>query len=106
MGLTASLSAKMIHIMFSAARGEISPPPLPPKPRQQRGIERRQAVYDAAVREFAEHGFEQARIEDIVSDAAVSWGTFFRYFPRKEDVLLEMGIEHFRSHVWPLGESA
>jgi AcrR family transcriptional regulator len=27
----------------------------------------------------------------------VSWGTFFRYFPRKEDVLLEMGVQHYRA---------
>jgi len=89
----------MIHIMFSASRGETSPPPLPPRPQQERGKAKRQLVYEAAVRGFAQNGFDQARIEDVVADAGVSWGTFFRYFPRKEDVLLEMGVEHYRKHV-------
>src|SRR3954470_14437592 len=87
----------MIHIMFGASRGETSPPPLPPRPQQERGKAKRQLVYEAAVRGFAQNGFDQARIEDIVADAGVSWGTFFRYFPRKEDVLLQMGIEHSRA---------
>jgi AcrR family transcriptional regulator len=89
----------MIHIMFSASRGETSPPPLPPRPQQERGKAKRQLVYEAAVRGFAQNGFDQARIDDVVADAGVSWGTFFRYFPRKEDVLLEMGVEHYRKHV-------
>src|SRR3954453_15816404 len=91
----------MIHIMFAASRGETSPPPLPPRPQQERGKAKRQLVYEAAVRGFAQSGFDQARIEDVVADAGVSWGTFFRYFPRKEDVLLEMGVEHYRKHVLP-----
>ena len=97
----------MIHIMFSATRGETpAPPPLPPKPQQARGKEKRERVYEAALRAFAEHGFEHARIEDVVADAGVSWGTFFRYFPRKEDVLLEAGARHYRTRVRPKAEEA
>jgi len=89
----------MIHIMFSASGAETSPPPLPPRPQQERGKAKRRLVYEAAVRGFAQNGFDQARIEDVVAAAGVSWGTFFRYFPRKEDVLLEMGVEHYRKRV-------
>jgi AcrR family transcriptional regulator len=97
----------MIHIMFAAARGETNaPPPLPPKPQQARGKEKRERVYEAALNAFGEHGFDQARIEDVVADAGVSWGTFFRYFPRKEDVLLEAGARHYREHVRPRAEAA
>ena len=39
--------------------------------------------------EYARAGLEAARVEDIVAAAGVSWGTFFHYFPAKEDVLLE-----------------
>jgi AcrR family transcriptional regulator len=94
----------MIHIMFSASGGETSPLPLPPRPQQERGKAKRQLVYEAAVRGFAQNGFDQARIEDVVADAGVSWGTFFRYFPRKEDVLLEMGVEHYRRNVLHNGD--
>jgi AcrR family transcriptional regulator len=38
--------------------------------------------------EYARVGVETARVEDIVAAAGVSWGTFFHYFPAKEDVLL------------------
>lgn len=93
--------------MFAAGRGENHvAPPLPPKPQQARGKEKRERVYEAALRAFGEHGFDQARIEDVVADAGVSWGTFFRYFPRKEDVLLEAGARHYRERVRPTAVSA
>ena len=41
--------------------------------------------------EYERVGLAAARIEDIVAAAGVSWGSFYRYFPRKEDVLLEAG---------------
>src|SRR3954447_10035230 len=97
----------MIHIMFAAGRGENSvAPPLPPKPQQARGKEKRERVYEAALRAFAESGFDQARVEDVVADTDVSWGTFFRYFPRKEDILLEAAARPYREQVRPLAESA
>jgi AcrR family transcriptional regulator len=39
--------------------------------------------------EYARVGVDAARVEDIVAAAGVSWGTFFHYFPTKEDVLLD-----------------
>jgi AcrR family transcriptional regulator len=44
-------------------------------------------------------------VEDVIADADVSWATFFRYFPRKEDVLIEMAARHFRSRVRSAAES-
>jgi AcrR family transcriptional regulator len=85
--------------MFFMASGKSrrdAPLPLPPRPKQERSEDKRRRLYEASVKEFARHGFDQARVEDIVADAGVSWGTFFRYFPRKEDVLLQMGVEHSR----------
>jgi AcrR family transcriptional regulator len=46
-------------------------------------------LYEAAMEEYTRVGLEQARVEDIVAAAGVSWGTFFHYFPAKEDVLLD-----------------
>lgn len=59
------------------------------QPKQRRAVETRRRVYDAAVSEFTRVGIDQARVEDIVAAAGVAWGTFYRYFPRKEDVLFE-----------------
>jgi AcrR family transcriptional regulator len=77
---------------------------MPEPPKQARGIEKRDRLYEAAIARFERDGVAETRVEDVIADAEVSWATFFRYFPRKEDVLLEMGIEHFRTHVWPLGD--
>lgn len=76
-------------------------PPLPPRPRQARGAVARTRVYDAALRRFAEHGVAATRIEDVVADADVAWGTFYRWFPRKQDVLLEAAVRHLRERVTP-----
>jgi len=48
--------------------------------------------------EYAKVGLETARVEDIVAVAGVSWGTFFHYFPAKEDVLLDAGAEVCRAY--------
>lgn len=61
------------------------------RPRQARAIETRRRVYEAAIAEFQRAGVEAARIGDIVAAAGVSWGTFFHYFPSKEEVVLEAG---------------
>lgn len=39
------------------------------------------------------------KVEAVIADADVSWATFFRYFPRKEDVLVEGIARHFRDRV-------
>jgi TetR/AcrR family transcriptional regulator, fatty acid metabolism regulator protein len=66
------------------------PVPRPPRaPRQRRAVATRQRLYEAAMAEYGRVGLQAARVEDIVAAAGVSWGTFFHYFPTKEDVLLE-----------------
>jgi AcrR family transcriptional regulator len=43
-------------------------------------------VYEAAMAEYERAGVENARVEDIVAAAGVSWGTFFHYFPTRDRV--------------------
>ena len=75
--------------------------PLPAPPTQARGREKRERIYRATIARFEELGVGETRIEDVVADAGVSWATFFRYFPRKEDVLIEAAASHFHEHVVP-----
>ncbi len=75
------------------------------RPRQARGIAARARVYDAAIARFSEVGVSATRVEDVVAAAGVAWGTFYRYFPRKEDVLLEAAARQFRDRLEPLVES-
>jgi AcrR family transcriptional regulator len=67
-------------------------------PRQRRAVATRQRLYEAAMDEYARVGLETARVEDIVAAAGVSWGTFFHYFPAKEDVLLDAAASISRAY--------
>lgn len=77
---------------------------LPSPPTQARGAEKRDRIYQAALARYGEDGIGATRVEDVIAEADVSWATFFRYFPRKEDVLIEMAARHFRDHVRMVAE--
>ncbi len=64
--------------------------------------ERRQELINTAERLFMEKGYEQTAIADIVREVQVAHGTFYYYFPSKEDILeavIEKNIAELESHV-------
>jgi AcrR family transcriptional regulator len=86
--------------------GDRSTVRMPAPPTQARGFEKRDRIYEAALARFEADGFAAAKVDDVIDDADVSWATFFRYFPRKGDVLIEAAVRHFRDHVRPSAEAA
>lgn len=61
-----------------------------PRPTTARGEATRRRLLDAAEAEIAEKGFSRASISSITRRAGVGQGTFYLYFPSKEDALREL----------------
>jgi AcrR family transcriptional regulator len=57
-------------------------------PAQAQSFHRRARIVDAAVREIAEHGYEQAAVRAIAERAGVSLRAFYSAFDGKEDALI------------------
>lgn len=55
-----------------------------------RGEATRRKLLKAAEQEFGERGFHVASVSSITSRAGVGQGTFYNYFPSKEDALREL----------------
>jgi AcrR family transcriptional regulator len=68
--------------------------------------ERRAAILDAALAEFAEHGYAAASFSRIVERLGASKGTIYYYFADKEDLyltVLERALGRVGSQVTPPG---
>lgn len=65
---------------------------MPPTP--ENALDRREQILRAAMVCFAKHGFHQASMHDISTEAGISVGLIYRYFASKEAVISEMAEEH------------
>ncbi|MGV4986553.1 TetR/AcrR family transcriptional regulator [Streptomyces sp. NPDC001709] len=61
--------------------------------RERKKAATRQALADAALELFLEHGFDAVSIRDIAEAADVSTTTLFKHFPSKEALLFDMDAD-------------
>lgn len=65
---------------------------------QTRGEETRSRILAAAVREFADQGYEGTAVVDICRRAGVSKGAFYHHFSSKQELFLEL-LERWLSSI-------
>ena len=64
----------------------------------RRGVRSRELVLDAAERVMAEHGFEAATLDRMVTEAGIPMSSVYHYFGSKDGILLavmERGADRF-----------
>jgi len=70
--------------------------------REQAKLERRERIYEAALRLFRAQGYDSTTVDQITRHAGLAKGTFFNYFPTKDAVLRYLGTRE----IGRLGSSA
>jgi TetR/AcrR family fatty acid metabolism transcriptional regulator len=74
------------------ARGAAAAPPLLPPDAEP---EKRRAILHAAVKVFAEKGYQGCRIADVARQAGVAYGLVYHYFRSKEELLESVFAEQW-----------
>ncbi|WP_281883395.1 TetR/AcrR family transcriptional regulator [Paenibacillus sp. YYML68] len=59
--------------------------------RQLRKEELKERIFEQAVQLFHDKGYEQVTVQEIASQCGIAKGTFFNYYAKKEDILLDLG---------------
>lgn len=61
-----------------------------PKGRSAQGLEMQERLYSIALKSFEKKGFAATTLRDIASEAGVTAGLLYKYFPSKEAIILNL----------------
>ena len=59
----------------------------------------RAALLAAGLEQFSKHGIGRARIDDICKQVGISKGSFYAFFPSKEDLFMAIGDDQRAGHM-------
>lgn len=95
MPLGGSASLHM-NVFSKNDKGTRPPSEAPPRRRgrprgtTEQGVATRQQLYDVAIELVAKRGYEATTLRDVATEAGVSVGLLYRYFPSKSAVVLAL----------------
>jgi len=69
---------------------------LPPKPKQQRSLEKQRRIRAAALFLFEKHGYEKTLIGEIAAEAGMPVGSFYQHYRSKRQPLVDLMDEFLR----------
>jgi TetR/AcrR family transcriptional regulator len=58
-------------------------------PRSARTLAKREQIVDGAMRQFAEHGYQGAKVEDVAAELGIAKGSIFQHFGSKAGLFFE-----------------
>ena len=77
-----------LGIVMRALESDTSSYTIPP-PLTKRSQQKRALILSAAIRYFAEHGYESSRVGDIAAELGIAKGSVFQHFGSKDGLFLE-----------------
>lgn len=75
-------------------------------PKQQRSIEKKQRIKDAAIKLMSEKGYHSTSSNEIAKEAEVSIGTFYSYFSDKKSLYEELVADIYNMVISPIDLSS
>lgn len=91
-----AVAGALLTLAFLPRRTTMTDPstsPGRPGLRERKKARTRATIQSCGLRLFREQGYDATTIEQIIDAADVSETTFFRYFPTKEDIVLDDGYD-------------
>lgn len=66
------------------------------KPKQQRGIEKRNQIKQTALQLFSQKGYHKTTSNEIAKEAGIAIGTFYSYFADKKNLYEELVLDMYK----------
>jgi AcrR family transcriptional regulator len=66
--------------------------------RDEKKLRQRHEILAAAIELFAERGYDDTRVQDIIERVRISEATFFNYFPTKDALLEQYAISNVKAY--------